>query len=477
MLQTMMNTRVVRWRLFIAVVAIANVVLVVFALGTFWAERTLDAQNFAHNSGNCFVYPITLFTPSDTMESTASRVKIFEDDTLLEPGHAQHEAIRQIGQGRFSHWGEQLYMSSSDNSDPRTNGRVYKIVYPLRPPSSVIGISLLLTAFVLPFAAPTRERRKTIYKRFHFPIMAISFSAVLLLIPMEMFLRTDYSKEHVFGAFQRLPSKLQPTVNEQGYRDREHERDNYDGSIRIVILGDSFTFGDGVADDEIYPRILQGRVGGNVEIITLARDGWGTADELAALRRDGFSYHPDIVVVGVVTNDPSPRITEPQGQSAPWIVFQSITPNMILFRLLDFRLNVLVENSGWKYGYTDWERDLYDPGKRYRGAWERTVMELSQELLLHRISAYAFLLIGPAQANELSAWKFKILDDVFSKAGFSTHNLLESYTSTFQGVTPTSLFALPDDPHPGREVHKFYANELWKVLKPETEKRVKSLGR
>lgn len=104
-------------------------------------------------------------------------------------------------------------------------------------------------------------------------------------------------------------------------------------------------------------------------------------------------------------------------------------------------------------------------------------MELSQELLLHRISAYAFLLIGPAQANELSAWKFKILDDVFSKAGFSTHNLLESYTSTFQGVTPTSLFALPDDPHPGREVHKFYANQLLKVLKPETEKRVKSLGR
>jgi hypothetical protein len=85
---------------------------------------------------------------------------------------------------------------------------------------------------------------------------------------MEMFLRTDYSKEHVFGAFQRLPSKLQPTVNAQGYRDREHERDNDDGSTRIVILGDSFTFGDGVADDEIYPRILQGQAGGNVEIIT-----------------------------------------------------------------------------------------------------------------------------------------------------------------------------------------------------------------
>jgi hypothetical protein len=454
--------------LIVGAAVVANAALISSALGAFWLETELESQNFFHESGNSYVYPVTLFTPSDTLESTSSELRLFEDDRLLEQSHAQHKAIREAGRGRFSHWGKNIYISSSDNSDPRTNGRAYKLVYPLKPPSWVIGFSLLLTAFVLPFAAPTRERRKTLYKRFHFPIMAIGFSAALLIIPIEMFLRTDYSKEHVFGAFHRLPSKLQPTVNAQGYRDREHEIDNYDGSLRIVILGDSFTFGDGVADDEIYPRILQGKAGGTVEIITLARDGWGTADELAAFRRDGFVYHPDIVVVGVVTNDLSPPITDPQGQSAPWIVFQSITPNMILFRLLDFRLNVLAENASWKYSYSDWENDIYDLTKRYRAKWEEAVFELSHELLSRGISAYAFLLVGPAQANEQNAWKFKILEEVFHKAGFKTYNLFESYVATFQGIDPRALFALPDDSHPGPKVHEFYASELWKVLQLET---------
>jgi hypothetical protein len=32
--------------------------------------------------------------------------------------------------GRFSHWGDGLHFSASDNSDPRTNGRSYTIIVP-----------------------------------------------------------------------------------------------------------------------------------------------------------------------------------------------------------------------------------------------------------------------------------------------------------------------------------------------------------
>ena len=38
---------------------------------------------------------------------------------------------RKDGKGRYSHWGARsLWFSTSDNSDPRTNGREYKVVYP-----------------------------------------------------------------------------------------------------------------------------------------------------------------------------------------------------------------------------------------------------------------------------------------------------------------------------------------------------------
>jgi hypothetical protein len=44
--------------------------------------------------------------------------------------HSAHQEIRTEGNGRFSHWEQQLYFSASDNSDPNANGRTYILVQP-----------------------------------------------------------------------------------------------------------------------------------------------------------------------------------------------------------------------------------------------------------------------------------------------------------------------------------------------------------
>lgn len=54
-----------------------------------------------------------------------SRVRVLEDGVELGPPHCPHEEIRREGQGRFSHWAGNLYFSTSDNTDPRSNGRRY----------------------------------------------------------------------------------------------------------------------------------------------------------------------------------------------------------------------------------------------------------------------------------------------------------------------------------------------------------------
>lgn len=54
-----------------------------------------------------------------------SRLQVFEDGRPLGPGHTMHADVRTPGRGRYSHWAGAVYLSTSDNSDPRTNGRVY----------------------------------------------------------------------------------------------------------------------------------------------------------------------------------------------------------------------------------------------------------------------------------------------------------------------------------------------------------------
>lgn len=72
-----------------------------------------------------------------------SQVRLFEvrlaDGAVVEltGAHAQHTEIAARGTGMFSHWaapnGVQLYLSSSDNTDPTRNGRLYVVVVPVDP--------------------------------------------------------------------------------------------------------------------------------------------------------------------------------------------------------------------------------------------------------------------------------------------------------------------------------------------------------
>jgi pectate lyase len=56
-----------------------------------------------------------------------SRLKLFEDGRELPYPHSSHDDIRELGAGRYSHWGNAVYFSSSDNSDPGKNGRRYSV--------------------------------------------------------------------------------------------------------------------------------------------------------------------------------------------------------------------------------------------------------------------------------------------------------------------------------------------------------------
>ncbi len=81
---------------------------------------------FAPESGLCYLTRIPeSFLKAAKAEEGA--FELLEDGKPLGLGDCLHADIRRHGGGRFSVWGEQLYLSTSDNSDPRHNGRVYTL--------------------------------------------------------------------------------------------------------------------------------------------------------------------------------------------------------------------------------------------------------------------------------------------------------------------------------------------------------------
>jgi SAM-dependent methyltransferase len=77
-----------------------------------WAER---------EAGHCYISRL----PSI---GKLTSLTLLENDKPLGPNAALHDAIRGIGKGRYAvHGGNYLYFSTSDNSDPNSNGRKYEL--------------------------------------------------------------------------------------------------------------------------------------------------------------------------------------------------------------------------------------------------------------------------------------------------------------------------------------------------------------
>ncbi len=97
-------------------------------------EITLAAEAIVHDEGLAYRTNIPLVRPNERDDGGRSLSRLFEDDVELGPRGMPHAKIRAEGRGAFSHWGETLYFSSSDGSDPRTNGRRYVLVFGDEPP-------------------------------------------------------------------------------------------------------------------------------------------------------------------------------------------------------------------------------------------------------------------------------------------------------------------------------------------------------
>jgi hypothetical protein len=75
--------------------------------------------------------------------------------------------------------------------------------------------------------------------------------------------------------------------------------------FRIIIFGDSFTYGQGVAEESAYPRVLERTLlrEYRVEVLNLGIDGYQSEDILMALKKFAPSLQPDLVVYGICLND------------------------------------------------------------------------------------------------------------------------------------------------------------------------------
>jgi len=110
---------------------------------------------------------------------------------------------------------------------------------------------------------------------------------------------------HLKSYYETNEFRVDFTTNSLGLRDREvAEKD--DSIFRILSVGDSFTWGGGVAQNETYPKHLEtllNSTGSRYEVINAGVSSYDTRQEFYYLLKYGLKLKPDLVLLGFVPND------------------------------------------------------------------------------------------------------------------------------------------------------------------------------
>ena len=98
------------------------------------------------------------------------------------------------------------------------------------------------------------------------------------------------------GIFARKEFSYEVSINSFGLRGRETTGKKPAGVRRIAVLGDSFTWGVGATDDELYTAQLEQALPGT-EVLNFGVSGYGPV-QYHLLTEKVLSFEPDVVVIG-----------------------------------------------------------------------------------------------------------------------------------------------------------------------------------
>ena len=222
------------------------------------------------------------------------------------------------------------------------------------------------------------------------------------------------------GWFAGVPVR----INQLGLRDpREYDLAKRPETFRILVLGDSVTFGHGSIYEHTYPFLLEQRLKAwrpdiGWEVWNAGVPGYNTSQELAHLVELGPRAAPDLVVVGFFIND----VIENRPMQQPGPVRRLTAGALSLARKYLYSIELYRKvylQLAWKMSPTDGYRrrleHLESEENLARVADTRTLeeqvltpYERLTEDALHSVNCYQGMRAGP-----------EVIDDMRRQAGFS----------------------------------------------------------
>lgn len=296
----------------------------------------------------------------------------------------------------------------------------------------------------------------------------------------------------IFAANQLLVDRSVPSlphrvrINALGFRGDELPLAKPTGEGRILMVGDSFTYGYLVGDDETLPaqlqRLLTNRYGDRIRVINA---GLGGSSVISAhhIALRGLAVHPDLVVLTFSENDvrdlASTEAWEDLARNRaaksqfPLSWVYPIARDLALWDVaLRFRARValwgqeaVLRRAGRE---PDAQTDTGEDPDFLRARYTEEFNALRRDMATHEVPLLFVLFPSHYRLGESDPERLLWAESVGRNAGVPVVNLLPHLTES--GLSSHQLFLLPTDGHPSAAAYAIaatvLADRIWPILRP-----------
>jgi hypothetical protein len=252
---------------------------------------------------------------------------------------------------------------------------------------------------------------------------------------------------------QGLTAGLPPTLN---------------GDFRIIALGDSFTFGPEMHQEDAYPARLErllNQIDDHVHftVLNFGTPGYSTVQEFQLLKKTYKSVKPDLVLLQITLNDPEQtpyRVTHPYLDNHGKVRLTSpIFSYLHSFKLITER----IINTQTRSDYIEYYADLFNnPATfdRFKGAIHHISRLLSENDI--KLATVIFPLFShPLDKSYPFIEHHRKIHGILEAEQIPYLDLLHR----FRGMEPSRLQVLPGmDSHPNEIAHRIAADTMTRWL-------------
>ena len=156
------------------------------------------------------------------------------------------------------------------------------------------------------------------------------------------------------------------STNRLGFRERRIDPKD-PGRYRIAVIGDSFTFGDGIEEQDRFSNLVQDLAGPGYEVLNFGTRAHNLPQHLNTLERV-LKLNPDFVLLQLYENDfETPSMDRPEAYPL-WsaAVDRRMVRSFVMYRLLKDTWVKVQQVAGLSEEYSHYmARHLRDPGSPY----------------------------------------------------------------------------------------------------------------